>query len=83
MLMMMLLLLWLIMLILQGRAVGRAIPALRRRPDTARLGLGRGVLLGPGPGGRDGLVLVLLPGLGDVGGQRVVRVGRAQERLDR
>ena len=42
--------------------------------DTTRLGLGRGVLLGPGPGGGDGLVLILLPGLGDVGGERVVRV---------
>lgn len=41
-----------------------------------------GVLLGPELGLGDGRVLVLLPSLGDVIRERVVGVGRAEERLD-
>lgn len=43
---------------------------------------GCGVLLGPLAGGRDGGLLVLLPGLGDLGSERVIGVGRTEERLD-
>lgn len=42
----------------------------------------RGVFLSPLARGRDGGLLVLLPGLGDLGSERVVWVGRAEERLD-
>lgn len=38
--------------------------------------------MGPLAGGRDGGLLVFFPGLGDLGSQRVVWVGRAEERLD-
>lgn len=40
------------------------------------------VLLRPLPGGGNGGLLVLLPTLGDVGGEGVVGVGGAQEGLD-
>lgn len=41
------------------------------------------VFLGPVPGVSDGLGLVELPQFGDVVGERVVRVGGGEQRLDR
>lgn len=45
-------------------------------------GFGGGVLLRPLAGGLDGSFLVLLPGFGDFGGERVVGIGCAEEGLD-
>ena len=42
-----------------------------------------GVLMCPRLRGGDGALLVLLPALGNVGGERVVRVGGTEKRLDR
>ena len=44
--------------------------------------LRNGVLICPRPRGGDGALFVLLPALGNVGGERVVRVRGAEKRLD-